>query len=128
MDFRMFLGNPKAEFRCPEQGELIELLQTGSKHILGILGCNFGKTLFIFFHVAVYAPQKVCVVFLPFLGLHQDFASRAHEHGIKAARWTDEMDWIPDVQVLYISPEDLNHDSLITYVYCTNQKPISPNP
>ncbi|KAK7017839.1 hypothetical protein R3P38DRAFT_2539939, partial [Favolaschia claudopus] len=87
-DWRKFLQNSAANFRFAQQGELIELLSAGSRPVIAILPCGFGKTLIIFFMIKMYDALLTTVIILPLSGLHIELEEKAKQHGITCMRWT----------------------------------------
>jgi superfamily II DNA helicase RecQ len=113
---RDFLRNPKAEFTCPEQAILLELMCQGKESVLGLLGTGKGKTMIVLLYAHMHGQRGVTVLVLPLSTLHDDFARRARERGVRTAQWSPTGKHNRDVQVLYVSIEHITFKQFQTYV------------
>jgi hypothetical protein len=116
---RNFRRDPNAQFTCPEQAILLELMCQGKESVLGILGTGKGKTTVVLLYAHMYGQRGVTVVILPLSTLHDDFARRAQKSGVRAARWTPTGKHNRDVEVLYVSIEHIMFREFQTYVDLT---------
>jgi hypothetical protein len=114
--FRSFLGNPTAQWSCPEQGVLLEHLIHGKENILAVLGTAAGKTTLIMFLAKEYAKGKTIVVVLPLAALHSDFHRRAVQHNLTVTKWNFNGKFNPHAHIITASIEDLKHQSFVKYV------------
>jgi hypothetical protein len=86
-DFRTFIGDPNAQWTCPEQAVFVEHLVLGKENVLGILGTGFGKTTILMFVAKTYGLGRCTLVVMPLASLHEDFHDRARQYRLKADRW-----------------------------------------
>lgn len=121
---RDFLKNPKAQFSCPEQAILLELMCQGKDNVLGILGTGKGKTMIVLLYAQMYGHLGTTVVVLPLSTLHDDFARRAQRMGVSSSRWSPTGKHNPDVEILYVSVEHVTFDSFQVYVFMS----MNPSP
>lgn len=112
---RSFLVNPNAQFTCPEQAALLELMIQRTRSVLGILGTGFGKT-FIILMQAWLQKQLVTIVILPLSSLHDDLKRRAGELKVSYSRWAPNGKFNENVQVLSVSIEHLGFPEFVKYV------------
>ncbi|KAJ7076529.1 hypothetical protein C8R44DRAFT_863362 [Mycena epipterygia] len=113
---RKFLRKDDALFRCAEQGELLEKIQTKKNHILAVLACDFGKTTMIMLNVQQFDPHLVTLVILPITGLVREFHRRAVQHDIKIGVFNPaNIQYNPTEQIVYVSIEFAGGDSFIDY-------------
>ena len=122
---RSFLKDPKAQFSCPEQVALLELMLNRTQSVLGVLGTGTGKTLTILLQASIHPKDIVTIVVLPLSSLHEDFKRRAAYHGVTYSRWMPKGKFNPNVQVISVSIEHLGFEDFIQYVsfslnYCVN--------
>jgi hypothetical protein len=108
-DFRLFMGNPEAQWSCPEQAIFVEYLVGGRDNVLGILGTGFGKTTIIMFVAKTYSEGKSTVVIMPLAALHEDFHDRARTYGLKAARWHNSSGFDSTAHIITAAVEDLQN-------------------
>ncbi len=104
---RQFLRRPDAEFSCPEQAVLLELMCRGQESVLGILGTGKGKTLMVLLYAQMFATQGITIVVLPLSTLRHEFMRRAHEHMVPADIWTHDEKHNSNVALLCVSIEHL---------------------
>jgi len=114
---RDFLRDPNAQFSCPEQAILLELMCQGKESVLGILGTGKGKTMVVLLYAHMYAQRGVTVVVLPLSSLHDDFARRARERGVRAAQWSPTGKHNADVQIVYVSIEHMTFHGFQRYEF-----------
>ena len=76
-ELRDFLKKPDANFSCPEQAILLELMLQRTQSVLAILGTGSGKTLVILMQVKLQ-QHLVTIVVLLLLMLHDDLRRRAN--------------------------------------------------
>lgn len=101
---RDFRKDESAQFTCPEQAILLELMCQRRESVLAILRTGAGKTATILLYAHMHRT-KVTVVVLPLSTLHDDFARRAQESGVGASRWTPNRKHNTSGPVLYVSIE-----------------------
>ncbi|KAF8160065.1 P-loop containing nucleoside triphosphate hydrolase protein [Crassisporium funariophilum] len=106
-----FLRNPNAQFSCPEQAILLELMCQGKESVLGLLGTGKGKTMAILLYTYMYGHKGQMVVVLPLSSLHDDFARRAGERGIRTARWVPSRSHDQAASIIYVAVEYLGSKS-----------------
>lgn len=112
---RSFLKKPNAQFTCPEQAVLLELMIQRTRSVLAILGTGFGKT-FIILMQAWIQKELVTIVILPLSSLHDDLKRRASELGVSYSRWAPNGKFNENVQVLSVSIEHLGFPDFVKYV------------
>ena len=113
---RSFLVRPNAQFTCPEQAVLLELMMQRSLSVLAILGTGFGKT-FIILMQAWLQKDLVTIVILPLSSLHDDLKRRAGELKVSYSRWAPNGKFNENVQILSVSIEHLGFSDFVTYVF-----------
>jgi superfamily II DNA or RNA helicase len=123
-DLRTFLKNPKAEFSCPEQAILLEMMIQRKQSILGILGTGTGKTTIIMMHAKVYGNGRVTVVVLPLSGLHGDLERRAKALGLRISRWQTKGKFNPNADIVYVSIEHLTFEDFQRFLLSFISFPI----
>ena len=114
LDLRIFLGDPNASFRHPEQAELVEKMQSRQNHLLAILPCGIGKTFMVLFQAKIYDYDKVTILLLPLSGLHADFRRRADQCSVSYSEWLPDGHFNPNVSVIYVSIEHASFDTFVT--------------
>ncbi|KAH9477263.1 ATP-dependent DNA helicase tlh1 [Psilocybe cubensis] len=108
---RQFLKRPAANFSCPEQALLLELMCRGQQSVLGILGTGKGKTMLVFLYAYLFGSCGITVVILPLSSLRIEYSRRAQELDISSSIWTPTAKHNLDVQLLCVSIEHVNfHD------------------
>jgi superfamily II DNA helicase RecQ len=112
-DLRRFLGDEKASFRFPEQGELVERMQARKDHILAILPCGAGKTFMVLFQAMAYEPCQTTILILPLSGLQADFCRRAEQVGCVVDQWKPNGKFNAQATVLYVSIEHASFASFL---------------
>ncbi|MDX6295870.1 MAG: hypothetical protein QOH50_5014 [Kribbellaceae bacterium] len=114
--FRIFMGNPEAQWSCPEQGVFVEHLVGGRENILGIIGTGFGKMTVIMFVAKTYLQGKSTVVIMPLAFLHADFHRRALSYGLKASRWHVSGKFDSTAHIITAAVEDLQCDGFVQFL------------
>ncbi|KJA29080.1 hypothetical protein HYPSUDRAFT_197177 [Hypholoma sublateritium FD-334 SS-4] len=104
---RMFLRSPDANFTCPEQAILLELMCHGTQSILGILGTGKGKTMMMFLYAHLFGSDSVTIAIFPLSLLVGEFMRRAQELGVSASIWTPLDKHSADVVLMCVSIEHL---------------------
>lgn len=112
VDFRRFMGDPRADFRYPEIAVLIERMQARQSHILAILPTGAGKTFITLFQAHTYDRTKVTIIISPLSSLLSDFSRRASDLHVSHSQWLPDGRFNPDVTVLFVSVE---HASFISF-------------
>lgn len=112
---RTFLKNPTAQFTCPEQAALLELMVLREESVLAVLGTGSGKTLVILLQAALQ-KDLVTIVILPLSTLHEDLKKRAASLGVGYSQWSPNGKFNPNVCVISVSIEHLGFPEFIKYV------------
>lgn len=112
---RTFLNNPTAQFTCPEQAILLELMLLRTQSILAILGTGLGKT-FIVLLQAMIQKELITIVVLPLSTLHDDLKRRAAKLRVPYSRWVPRGKFNVNVQVISVSIEHLGFKDFLQYV------------
>ena len=113
---RRAVKNPNAQYKSPEQQQLIENTFGPGDNILAILPTGVGKSLC--WEVPVLSePNTKTIVFTPFVSLINDQLRRASNLGIKAMHWTSHRFPTKDVQLVFISWELILRAQVTKYVY-----------
>jgi hypothetical protein len=112
---RSFLVKPMAQFSCPEQAALVELMIQRNLSVLAVLGTGTGKTLAILFQASLQ-KNLVTIVVLPLSSLHDDLKRRAALMKVPYSRWAPFGKFNPSVQVISVSIEHLGFDEFLRYV------------
>lgn len=109
---RSFIKNNTAQFTCPEQAALLELMIQRTQSVLAILGTGMGKTFIILLQAAL---QKglVTIVVLPLSTLHNDLKRRSGKLGVPYSRWAPNGKFNENVHVLSVSIEHLGFPDFI---------------
>ena len=111
-ELREFLKNPAAQFTCPEQAALLELMMRRTESILAVLGTGTGKTLTIFLQ-AHLQKGLTTVVILPLSSLHDDLHRRAAELQVSFSRWLPEGQFDMNARVISVSIEHLGFPEFV---------------
>ncbi len=114
---RTFLKREDADFTCPEQATLFELMCRGTESVLVILGTGKGKTFIIFLYAYMFGSCGVTRVVLPLSSLVTEFIRRAHELGVSASVCTHTSIHNADVQLMCVSIEHSTFPAFKEYVY-----------
>lgn len=114
---RHFLRRPNAEFSCPEQAVLLELMCRGQESVLGVLGTGKGKTLMVLLYAHMFKTRGITIVVLPLSTLRSEFMRRANEHMVSADVWTAAGAHNGDVALLCVSIEHLSFKDFQKCVY-----------
>ena len=114
---RTFLKREDANFTCPEQAMLFELMCRGTESVLGVLGTGKGKTLIIFLYAYMFGSHGVTLVVLPLSSLVTEFMRRAQELGVSASVWTPTRKHNADVQLMCVSIEHSTFPGFKEYVH-----------
>ena len=109
---RSFLKNPSANFTCPEQAALLELMLRRTQSVLAILGTGTGKTLTILFQ-AFLQKELVTIVVLPLSSLHDDLKRRSLQLNVSYSRWAPNGKFNMDVNVISVSIEHLGFPAFV---------------
>ena len=112
---RSFLNNPSAQFTCPEQAVLLEVMVRRTQSVLGVLGTGFGKTFIILMQAWLQKPL-VTIVVLPLSTLHDDLKRRANDLKVSYSRWSPKGKYNPDVNVISVSIEHLGFPEFIRFM------------
>ena len=112
---RSFLNNPTAQFTCPEQAGVLELMLSRTKSVLAILGTGTGKTFLILMQSSLQ-PELITIVVLPLSTLHDDLKRRARDLKVSYGRWLPNGKFNENVQVISVSIEHLGFPDFIKYV------------
>ena len=113
---RNFLNKPDAEFTCPEQAILLELMLLRTQNILAILGTGTGKTFTILLQ-AVLQKEMITIVILPLSTLHDDLKRRSLELRVPCSRWAPHGKFNENAQIISVSIEHLGFSEFIMYVF-----------
>lgn len=113
---RRFLKREDANFTCPEQAVLLELMCRGTQSVLGVLGTGKGKTMIIFLYAHLFGSRGITIVILPLSSLVAEFMRRAQELGVSASVWTPSQKHSSDVQLMCVSIEHATFDAFREYV------------
>lgn len=113
---REFLNNARAEFTCPEQALLFELMCSGGQNVLGVLGTGKGKTLLVLLYAHTFRTRGTTVVVLPLSPLRDEYLRRAREMRVAASLWKKDGHYNPDASLLCVSVEDSGCDQFKMYV------------
>ena len=109
---RAVLKNPNAQFSCPEQAVLLELMLRRTRSVLAVLGTGTGKTLAILVQAHIQSTL-VTVVVLPLSSLHDDLKRRAQQLGVSCSRWQPRGRFNVNVNVISVSIEHLGSTEFI---------------
>jgi len=109
---REFLKNPSANFKCPEQAVLLELMICREHSVLAVLGTGTWKTMIVLMQ-AMLQPGLVTILILPLSSLHDDIKRRAQALGVLYSRWDPKGKYNPNVSVVSVSIEHLGFDGFI---------------
>lgn len=113
---RIFLNNPNAQFTCPEQAVLLELMLQRTHSILAVLGTGTGKTLAILLQASLQ-KDLVTIVVLPLSTLHDDLKRRAQDLKVPFSRWSPRGKFNENVKVISVSIEHLGVPAFVEYVF-----------
>ena len=111
----MFLSNPKASFKTPEQAEALEVAINRQEHLLLIGPTAMGKSLVYMLPAATYDRTLVTLVLLPLSSLHQDFQRRCQASNISSSRWEPGLPSPPHTSIVYVSPEHAQRKEFSDY-------------
>jgi hypothetical protein len=115
LQLRDFLKNPSAQFSCPEQAVLLELMLLRRQSILAIIGTGLGKTFTVLMQASLQ-PSLVTIVILPLSTLHDDFKRRAADLRVSYSQWCPNGKFNMNVSVISVSIEHLGFPDFIKYV------------
>ena len=116
---RSFLKNPTAQFTCPEQAVLLEMMIRRTHSVLAVLSTGTGKTLTILMQAALQ-NDIVTIVVLPLSALHEDFKRRAAELKVSYSQWVPNGKFNMDASLISVSIEHLGFQEFIRYVSLLN--------
>jgi superfamily II DNA helicase RecQ len=111
--FRQFMGDPDAQWSCPQQAVFVEYLVGGRDNVLGILGTGFGKTTIIMFIAKTYSQGKSTVVVMPLAALHEDFHNRARSYGLKATQWSPTREFESTAHIITAAVDNLEDERFL---------------
>jgi hypothetical protein len=109
---RLLLNKTTAQFTCPEQAALLELMVLRTQSTLAILGTGFGKT-FVVLLQATIQKELVTIVVLPLSTLHDDLKRRALELQVSCSKWSPNGKYNMNVQVISVSIEHLGFPDFV---------------
>lgn len=112
---RLALQDSTATFKSSQQLELLSRSVARDSNILAILPTGGGKSI-CYEAPAVVFPKRLSIVFIPFVPLIQDQMRRATERNVKVAKWTSSQPVPPDVQILFVSWENIGTDKFMKSV------------
>ena len=115
---RLFLENPLATFKTPQQAEALEVVMAGDRHLLLVGPTAMGKSL-VYMLPAAQRERGITCVLLPLSALHLDFDLRCKELNIESSRWVPGANEQPRTRIVYVSPEHAQTSPFINYVIAT---------
>ncbi|KAF8810835.1 P-loop containing nucleoside triphosphate hydrolase protein, partial [Phlegmacium glaucopus] len=110
-----FTKNPSAQFSCPEQVALLELMILRSQSVLAVLGTGTGKTFIVLMQAALQ-QHLVTIVVLPLSSLHDDLKRRATELQVSYSRWSPKGKFNMNVNVISVSIEHLGFPEFVKFI------------
>ncbi|KAF7328313.1 C2H2-type domain-containing protein [Mycena sanguinolenta] len=113
---RKFLNDPKATFRSPKQGEIVEKMIARQRHILAVVPCDFGKTFLGMFVAQMFDKHLVTVWIQPLTGLGEDFKDRAASFGIRVHKYKNSWSVDPSATMVYVSVELAVNDDFLQFL------------
>ena len=111
-DLRTFLKDPSAEFSCPEQAVLLQMMIERRQSLLAVLGTGSGKTMMILLQATIQ-KELVTIVVLPLSSLHDDLKRRAIKMCVPYSRWKPNGKFNENASVISVSIEHLGFDEFI---------------
>lgn len=106
---RKVTGIARAEFRCSEQREAMELVWESRQDALIVLGTGSGKTAVV--TAPIYLEVQVTVWITMFRALKEETLRRLRDSGIQSALLREyDMQRMPDVRIILATPENVNSD------------------
>lgn len=93
---RIFLDNPRAQFKSLAQLHLVHALALGQEDVIATTGCGEGKTFSLFFVSSMFdgatarEPQKKTVLIVPYVALLEEILRTADKLGVKPTVWTQD--------------------------------------
>jgi superfamily II DNA helicase RecQ len=115
---RVFLGNPLATFKTPQQAEALEIVMAGDRHLLLIGPTAMGKSL-VYMLPAAQRDHGITCVLLPLSALHLDFDRRCSDLKIESSRWLPGINEEPKTRIVYVSPEHAQTRAFVNYLVST---------
>ena len=115
---RVFLGNPLATFKTPQQAEALEVVMAGDRHLLLVGPTAMGKSL-IYMLPAAQRDHGITCVLLPLSALHLDFDRRCRDLKIESSRWIPGTNEQPRTRIVYVSPEHAQTSTFANYLIST---------
>jgi superfamily II DNA helicase RecQ len=115
---RVFLRNPSATFKTPQQAEALEIGMAGDQHLLLVGPTAMGKSL-VYMLPAAQRNHGITCVLLPLSALHLDFDRRCRDLNIESSRWLPGTNERPRTRIVYISPEHAQTSTFINYLVST---------
>ena len=119
-----FFGKERAGFKTPQQAEALEMVISGTRHLLLVAATSAGKSLVWMLPARLIHPEKVTCVLLPLSSLHADFYRRCQEMRIQFSRWTPNLNTHPMTSIVFVSPEDAVTVKFVNYLIylCNNHR------
>ena len=117
---RVFLDNPSANFKTPEQAEALEVVMAGDRHLLLDGPTAMGKSL-VYMLPAAQRTHGITCVLLPLSALHLDFDRRCRDLGIESSRWLPGTNEQPRTRIVYVSPEHAQTATFTNYLISTSR-------
>ena len=117
---RIFLNNPSATFKTPQQAEALEILMAGDRHLMLVGPTAMGKTLVYMLPASLRDAGITCVL-LPLSALHLDFDRRCRDLNIESSRWLPVKNEQPRTKIVYVSPEHAQTSTFINYLISTSR-------
>jgi superfamily II DNA helicase RecQ len=107
---RRVLNKDDAEFTCPQQGDMIRHVLTGSRNLVAILPTGSGKSM-AWLIPAIIPSERVSIVIVPYQALLQDHIKEARERQISFHHWTAENKGTELAKVIFIAMESVTSKS-----------------
>ena len=117
---RVFLGNPLATFKTPQQAEALEIVMARDRHLLLIGPTAMGKSL-VYMLPAAQCDHGITCVLLPLSALHLDFGRRCRGLGLESSQWLLGTNEKPRTRIVYVSPEHAQTSAFINYLVSTSR-------
>ncbi|KAH9918818.1 hypothetical protein B0H21DRAFT_682125, partial [Amylocystis lapponica] len=112
---RQGLQNPSAVFKSQEQLELLSRSMARDCNLIAILPTGGGKSA-CYEIPSIVIPDRLSIVFVPYVPLIKDQMRRAEERGVKVAKWRSNLIIPPDLQILYVSWENVQAEALVQFI------------
>lgn len=111
---REYLQEPAAQFTSPHQARAIAAILNNRTSTLIVLPTGGGKSLVFLLPVWIEGPSRTTIVVLPQKPLVADIQTRVRPDQ-QFAVWSRQQR-VPNVGLVFVSPEDISDDSFIQYV------------